>query len=124
MREGSDVSIIACGIMVSEAMKAAEFLKTKGIDAEVINMHTIKPIDKECIIDAAKKTGRIVTCEDHSIFGGLGSAVAEVLSSNYPANMRMIGVEKFAESGSTEELFKKYGLDSNSIANTARGLIR
>jgi len=117
MRDGSDIYIIACGIMVSEAMKAAEILKEKGIDAGVINMHTIKPIDKECIVKAAKKTGMIVTCEDHSIFGGLGSAVAEVLSSNYPTKMRIIGMEGFGESGPANELFRKYGLDSNGIAN-------
>ncbi len=117
MRDGSDIYIIACGIMVNEAMKAAEILKERGIDAGVINMHTIKPIDKECIVKAAKKTGRIVTCEDHSIFGGLGSAVAEVLSSNYPTKMRIIGMEGFGESGPANELFRKYGLDSNGIAN-------
>ncbi|MCX6819347.1 MAG: transketolase family protein [Candidatus Aenigmarchaeota archaeon] len=117
MRDGSDIYIIACGIMVNEAMKAAEILKEKGIDAGVINMHTIKPIDKECIVKAAKKTGRIVTCEDHSIFGGLGSAVAEVLSSNYPTKMRIIGMKGFGESGPANELFRKYGLDGNGIAN-------
>lgn len=116
MRDGSDIYIISCGIMVSEAMKAAEVLKERGIDAGVMNMHTIKPIDKEGLVKVARKVGRIVTCEDHSVFGGLGSAVAEVLASNYPARMKIIGIERFGESGPADELFKKYGLDSTSIA--------
>lgn len=124
LKDGKDVTIMACGIMVSEAMKAAELLKSDNIDAGVINMHTIKPIDKESIIKSAKKTGKIVTCEDHSIFGGLGSAVAEVLSTNYPAEMRMIGLEKFGESGSAEDLFKKYGLDSNGIVKSLKEIMR
>lgn len=123
LRDGSDVSLIACGIMVSEALKAAEKLKKSGIDAGVINMHTIKPIDEDCIKKAAKQTGRIVTCEDHSIYGGLGSAVAEVASKNCPVKMDMVGVEKFGESGNLEDLFKKYGLDSNVIVKRVERIV-
>ena len=124
VNEGSDVSLIACGIMVSEALKAAKLLKEKGISAEVIDMHTIKPLDSEAVLAAAKSTGRIITCEDHSIYGGLGSSVAEILVENSNARMRRIGLKGFAESGTTEELFSKYGLDSAAIARTAEEFIR
>jgi transketolase len=123
MKAGNDVSIISCGIMVSEAIKAAEELKKDGIEAEVINVHTIKPIDTESIIKSANKTGRVITCEDHNITGGLGSAVAEVLSEK-PVILKRIGLSSFCESGSCEELMKKYGLDADNIASIAKTLIR
>jgi len=123
MRDGSDVSIISCGIMVSEAIKSAELLKKDGISAEVINMHTIKPIDKECILKTARKNGKVVTCEDHSVVGGLGSAVSDVLINNYPVKMKMIGIEKFGESGPYEELMKKYGLAAENISRTVKALV-
>ena len=87
-------------------------------------MHTIKPIDKECILKTARKNGRIVTCEDHSIVGGLGSAVSDVLINSYPVKTKMIGIEEFCESGPYEELMKKYGLAAESIARTAKALVQ
>jgi transketolase len=122
MKDGSDVSILACGVMVSEALKAAEELKKENIDAEVINIHTIKPIDAEAVIKSANKTGRVVTCEDHSITGGLGSAVAEILSEN-PVALKRIGLNAFCESGPYEDLMKKYGLDAGNIAKVAKSMV-
>lgn len=119
IKNGSDVSIIACGIMVGEAIKASEILERDGISAEVINMHTIKPIDEDAILKTGRKTGSIVTCEDHSIIGGLGSAVAEVIAGKH-IELKRIGVDGFCESGSYEELFKKYGLNAESIAKAIR----
>ncbi|HSQ33661.1 MAG TPA: transketolase family protein, partial [Peptostreptococcaceae bacterium] len=111
VREGSDVSIIACGIMVNEAVIAHDILKSEGINARVINMSTIKPIDKQLIIEAAKETGAIVTAEEHSVIGGLGSAVSEVLCEEHPVVVRKVGVkDTFGESGTPKELLKKYGL--------------
>jgi transketolase len=124
VKDGSDVTLMAHGIMVSEAVKASELLKEKGISAEVMDVHTIKPLDTKTILAVAKKTGRIITCEDHSIYGGLGSAVAEVLAEDGNAKMARIGLKGFAESGTTEELFNKYGLSSAAIAKTAEEFIR
>lgn len=121
LREGRDVSIFATGIMVNEAIKAADILKGEGIDAEVINIHTIKPIDIDAVIDSAKKTGAVVTCEEHSIIGGLGSAVCEVLSENYPVIVKRVGVmDTFGESGKPSELLKEYGLTAGNIASAVR----
>ncbi|MFH0832241.1 MAG: transketolase family protein [Candidatus Aenigmatarchaeota archaeon] len=122
IKDGSDVSIIACGIMVSEAVKASEILNKNGISAEVVNMHTIKPLDAETILKTGKKTGRIVTCEDHGIIGGLGSAVAEVIAGSN-IKLERIGVKGFCESGSHEELFMKYGLNAESIANAIKNQV-
>ena len=117
LRQGKNAVIFATGTMVHEALKAADMLKNKGIDVFVVNIHTIKPIDEELIIDLAKKTGFVVTAEDHNVIGGLGSAVAEVLSENYPCRVKRIGLKDcYAESGKPDELYKKYGLDSESIA--------
>ncbi|HUB92558.1 MAG TPA: transketolase family protein [Candidatus Saccharimonadales bacterium] len=122
---GSDLTIIANGIMVSEALRAASMLKEKGISSEVIDCHTIKPIDTETIIRSAKKTGAVVTAEDHNVFGGLGSAVAEVLSMGHPTRMAMVGVkDTFGESGDGPELMKKYGLCSENIFNEAIKLVK
>lgn len=121
LRRGSDVAIICNGVMVAEAMDAAETLYSEGIDARVINMHTVKPIDQEAIIKAAVETGAIVTAEEHSIIGGLGGAVAEVLARKYPVPVEMVGVQDmFTESGEADELLKLYGLTSNEIASAAR----
>lgn len=123
-REGSDVTIIANGAMVYEAMQAAEQLEQENISAQVINMHTAKPLDEQAVLDAAKKTGCIVTAEEHQIGGGLGSAVAECLAKHYPVPMEMVGVnDSFGESGKPEELMAKYGLNHKAIADRVRGVL-
>jgi transketolase len=125
MREGKDATIIACGLMVSEALKAAEALAGEGIQARVINMHTIKPIDTDIIIKAAKETGVIVTAEEHQINGGLGSAVAEVLIRNIPVPLEMVAVkDTFGESGTPEELLKKYHLKDVDIVLSVKRVIQ
>ena len=124
-REGKDVSLIACGYMVYEALKAAEELEKKKISAKVINLHTVKPIDREAIIKAAKETGAIVTCEEHQIMGGFGSAVAEVVVNNYPVPMRFIGIrDRFGESGTPEELIKEFNLDSDDIVKAVEEVLK
>lgn len=121
VKDGSDVTIIACGMMVAEAIHAAEMLEKDGISARVINMHTIKPIDADAIIKAAKETGAIVTAEEHSILGGLGSAVAEVVCENCPVPVVRVGVEdKFGKSGTPAALLKEYGLTPENIAEKAK----
>jgi transketolase len=123
LRQGKDVTIIACGTMVVEALTAAEELAKQKISVEVINCHTIKPIDKATIIKSAKKTGKVITVEEHQVNGGLGSAVAEVLSQNYPVSMRIIGMpDKFGESGTAKQLWDKYGLNSKSIIKAVSNL--
>lgn len=125
LKEGNDVTIIATGLMVSEALEAAKELETKGIKARVINIHTIKPIDEEVIIKAAKETGAIVTAEEHNIIGGLGSAVAEVISENCPVPLKRIGTEDtFGESGKPAELMKKYGLTKENIVEAVTDIIK
>ena len=116
LREGTDVAIIASGLTVSESLAAAEKLAADGIRAEVINMHTIKPLDEDAIVKAAKKTGKIVTVEEHSVIGGLGSAVCDVVAEKAPAKVMKIGInDVFGESGPAVQLIQKYGLDSESI---------
>ena len=116
--EGKDASIIATGVTVHEAIKAQEILKNKGIDVRVIDIHTIKPIDKDLIIKCAKETKRIITVEDHSIIGGLGSAVCEVLAEEYPAKVERMGIpDCFGRSGKAEELLEYYKIDTNSIVS-------
>lgn len=123
LREGKDVSIIATGIMVNEALMAAEELKKDGIEARVIDIHTIKPIDEEIIVKAARETGKIVTAEEHSIIGGLGSAVAEVVVKRQPVKMAFVGQKDvFGESGKPEELKKKYGMTAADIAAAVKSL--
>ena len=118
MHEGNDVTIIATGHMVWEALQAAHAIKHKGVHARVINMHTIKPIDKEAIIKAAIETGRIITAEEHQITGGLGGAVAEVTAQNCPVPVHLIGMpDCFGESGKPAELMEKYGLNAGAITN-------
>lgn len=121
LREGNDASIIACGMMVNEAILAHEVLKSEGINVRVINMSTIKPIDTELIIDAAKETGAIVTVEEHSIIGGLGSAVSEVVIEECPVVVKKVGIkDTFGESGTPDELLKKYGLTVDDIVNSVK----
>ncbi len=120
LREGNDVAIFACGMMVAQALRAAELLREKGLGAAVIDVHSIKPIDQELIVKHAKSAGCVVTAEEHNIFGGLGSAIAEVVSENYPVPVRRIGVkDTFGESGEAPELFEKYGLTPDKIAEAA-----
>ena len=116
LREGKDVAIFATGLEVAEVLAAAEMLAADGIDAKVINIHTIKPLDEELVVAAAKETGKVVTVEEHSVIGGLGSAVADVLAEKAPTKMLKIGVnDTFGESGPAVALIKKYGLDAESI---------
>ena len=116
LREGTDVSIIANGLCVASALEAAEKLAAEGVSAEVINMHTIKPLDSELVLATAKKTGKVVTVEEHSILGGLGGAVSEVLSESAPTPVLRIGVkDQFGESGPAGELLKKYQLDGEGV---------
>lgn len=119
--QGTDASIIATGATVAEALKAQEILKENGVDVRVIDMHTIKPIDRELIVKCAKETKRIITVEDHNIIGGLGSAVCEVLSEEYPTKVERMGIpDCFGRSGKAEELMKYYKIDSSAIVNKVR----
>ncbi len=125
LKDGTDVTIIATGIMVEKALKAYEILKADGINARVINIHTIKPIDTELIIKAAKETKKIVTAEEHSIIGGLGSAVLEAISEECPVPVIRVGVkDTFGESGKPNELLEKYGLTEKEIVEAVRKLIK
>jgi transketolase len=122
--DGDDVTIIATRLMVNEALIAQKTLADEGISAKVINIHTIKPLDKEIIINAAKKTGAIVTAEEHSVIGGLGGAVAEVLSEEYPVPVLIVGVQdKFGKSGPAVEMLHIYGLDAEHIIDKAKKAI-
>ena len=124
LSEGNDVTIIATGLMVNEALIAAENLKAEGISAAVINMHTIKPIDRDIIVSAAKKTGAIVTAEEHSVIGGLGGAVSEVVTETVPVPVVKLGVyDEFGQSGPATELLKVYGLDAEHIMAKAKEAI-
>ena len=124
LSDGKDVTLIATGMMVAAAQQAAKALKEQGYSARVLDMHTIKPIDQTAIIAAAKETGAIVTCEEHSIYGGLGSAVAEVLGEHYPVPMQRVGVQDtFGESGVGAELLVKYHLTGDDIAAAALAVI-
>lgn len=120
LREGKDITIIATGLMVYEAIEAGKVLSANGIEADIINIHTIKPIDKEIIIESAKKTGLVLTVEEHSVIGGLGSAVADVLVENIPTKLIKIGVnDEYGYSGPAVDLLKKFGLSSENIIKTA-----
>lgn len=121
LKEGSDVTIIATGLMVNEALTAAEELSKEGISAEVINMHTIKPLDKDAIIKSAKKTGCIVTAEEHNVVGGMGDAVCDAICSEYPVPVVKVGVEDtFGKSGPAVELLHIFGLDADNIVKKAK----
>ena len=123
LREGADVTLVATGLMVAEALEAAETLAAEGISAEVVNIHTIKPLDEELVRASAKKTGHVVTCEEHSVIGGLGDAVLAALAAD-PVPVRKLGVnDEFGESGPAVDLLHKFGLDAANIASKARELL-
>lgn len=123
LRTGTDVTLAACGLMVSEALAAAELLSAEGISAEVIDVASIKPLDADTLLASARKTGAVVTCEEHSVIGGLGSAVAELLSENAPTPLHRVGVnDVFGTSGEPAELLAHFGLTASDIAAAARGL--
>ncbi len=124
LQDGSDVSIVATGLMVEPAIEAAKLLAEEGISARVINIHTIKPIDRDILVKAAKETGAVVTCEEHNIIGGLGSAVAEVLCEEAPVPMERVGVkDAFGKSGVPADLLKEYGLTAADIVAAAKKAI-
>ena len=121
LREGKDLTIVATGLMVSAALEAAEKLSADGVDAEVINIHTIKPLDEEIIVESAKKTGKVVTVEEHSVIGGLGSAVCDALSAKLPTPVTKLGVnDVYGHSGPAVELLKEFGLDGEGIYNSIK----
>lgn len=125
LREGKDVTILCCGIMVSKSLEAAELLQKKGIDAQVVEVHTIKPLDEEAILAFAKVTGAVVTAEEHSIIGGLGGAVAETLSTACPVPLRRVGIhDRFAETGGYDELLDSYGLAVKDIVDAATDVVK
>ena len=124
LREGTDVTIVACGLMVQAALEAAEHLAADGISAEVINMHTVKPLDTETLVASAAKTGKVVTAEEHSVIGGLGSAVCDALAERCPVPVKKVGVEDvFGESGPAVDLLAKYGLDAAGVERAVRELL-
>ena len=123
LREGGDVTIVACGLMVQAALEAADLLAEKGVSAEVINIHTIKPLDEELVRASAAKTGRVVTCEEHSVIGGLGDAVLAALAES-PVPVRKVGVnDVFGESGPAVDLLHKYGLDAEGVVAAVEGFL-
>jgi len=124
LREGSDVTIIATSTMVAKSLDVAEILKNKKIDAEVINMHTLKPIDKDIILKSSSKTKKVVTVEEHTVVGGLGSSVSDVLTKDNPVKLKMIGIEdKFAVVGKYDELLDYYGLTGPKIASSIENFL-
>ncbi len=124
LKEGNDLSIVATGHMVWEALQAAYSLEKKGIRARVINLHTIKPIDKDILINAARETGKILTVEEHQIHGGMGSAVAEIISQHHPVKMKIMGFpDQFGESGTADELLQKYGLVAENIEKECLSIV-
>lgn len=125
LRSGCDVAIIATGLMVAEAISAAEALSAQGVEARVINVCTIKPLDEEMILSAARECGRIVTCEEHNVIGGLGEAVCSLLSEKHPVPVRRVGVnDEFGHSGPAAELLKEFGLSADHVAEAALSLVR
>ena len=124
IHEGNHVSIIATGHLVWPAVEAARQLEAEGISVDLINIHTIKPLDEEAIVKSAKKTGKVITCEEHNIIGGLGSRVAQTLAQHHPCPIHFIGVkDSFGESGTPDQLMTKYGLDTKSIYNAAKAML-
>ncbi len=125
LREGGDLSIFACGVMVYEALEAADELSNENIDARVINLHTIKPIDREIIVKAASETGAVVTAEEHQIYGGFGSAIAEVIVQEQPVPMEFVAVQdRFGVSGNPEQLMERFGLKSRNIVEKAKTVLK
>ncbi len=124
LKEGAHISLFACGIMVEKALSAADALKEKGIEAEVINVAQIKPLDEEVLIASAKKTGAVICCEEHSVIGGLSSAVAELLAQKHPVKMAFVGIDdRFGQSGKPDELLKEYQLTEIAIESKAQSLL-
>ena len=124
-RRGKDVTLIATGIMLDRTVKAAKALEARGVNAQIMEIHTLKPIDREAVITAAGETGAIVTVEDHSVIGGLGGAVAEVLATNLPVSMRMIGIQDcFARSGDAEALYEANHMTAADIVAAAEELVK
>jgi len=125
LRKGSDVTLIAAGVMVARTLEAADKLEKERVSTQVLEIHTIKPLDERLIIQAAKETGGIVTAEEHSILGGLGSAVAELLVKHHPVPVEMVGIlDTFAESGGYEELLDKYGMGVSDIVKAAKRILK
>ncbi|SFG61962.1 transketolase subunit B [Desulfotomaculum arcticum] len=125
LREGKDAAVVACGIMVSAALEAAEILAGEGVSVLVLDMHTIKPLDEQALVEAARATGAVVTAEEHSILGGLGGAVAEALSEHYPVPVLRVGVrDTFGESGKPQELLEKYGLTAAGIVMAVKQVVQ
>lgn len=125
LKEGSDVTLVATGIMVTRTLEASEQLEKEGINARIIEIHTIKPLDEKILIEAARETGAIVTVEEHNIYGGLGSAVAESLAKHQPVPLEMVGIlDTFAESGDYEGLLDKYGMGASSIVKAVRKILK
>jgi len=125
LRPGSDVTFVTTGLMTAQALEAADFLEKEGISARVVHIATVKPLDRELVLKAARETGAIVTAEEHSIVGGLGGAVAELLAENHPVPMRRVGIrDRFGTSGKAEELLKYFGLTPEHLADTARELVQ
>ncbi len=125
VREGKDITIIATGLMVPKAIEAAEILKKDGIEAQVVNIHTIKPLDEDLIVECARKTKKIITFEEANIYGGLGAAVCEVVTDKYPVPVKRIGVQdKFGKSGSSDELLKEYGLTAEHVISAAKEMMK
>ena len=125
LNDGDDVTIIATGLMVNEAVMAAQKLKEEGINADVLNIHTIKPLDDEAVLASAKKTGKVVTVEEHSVIGGLGSAVCDLLSEKYPVPVKKIGMnDEFGMSGSAADLLEHYGFSADNIVKTVKELLK
>lgn len=125
LRDGTDLTIVACGLMVAAALEAAEALRPAGVEARVLDMHTIKPLDDDALERAARETGAVVTAEEHLLDGGLGAAVARSIVGRHPVPMAMVGIEnRYAESGAPQELLDKYGLTARHIMDAARGALR
>ena len=125
LRDGKDITVIATGLMVAEALAAAETLAAEGIDVRVLNIHTIKPLDEELVLKAAKETGRIVTAEEHNVIGGLGEAVCSCLAENCPTPVCRIGVnDEFGHSGPAAALLKQFGLSAEHIAEVVREMVK
>ena len=119
LKEGSDVTVLATGHLVWEALKASENLSTKGISCEIINIHTIKPLDEDIILESVSKTGCVVSAEEHNIYGGLGESISRLLTTRLPSPQEFVGTnDTFGESGTPSELMNKYGLNSSSIIDS------
>jgi transketolase len=125
LREGTDLTLIGTGMLVGSCLEAAETLSQEGIDARVVELHTLKPLDAECVLRAARETGALVTAEEHSILGGLGGAVAEVVVEDCPVPVRRVGLrDRFAESGGYSDLLARYGMTAEHVVRAAREVLK